>query len=362
MVARRTALAVSVAAVIAASIAVEACSSFSSADADPVAEAGLDGAPADAPIVTVEDALAPDGNDATPAIDADILATGFTDLTGIAASETKVYFLAHSDGVIHEVPLGGGTPAPFHKDPQATSPSSVVVTNNVLLWSDRGKKLLGQKNVGAGPADVQPVSGGFQPVALTTGRLSGGEHRLVVLTRDPAGSSGTVQYYDYLTLSLLTSTGASFSNLFDVAVFGDQVWWTEGSGGKIWEGRLETSNADARVSGEQGCESIAADSKGVYWTRQDDGLVRMMVPPAPTVTSLAMVETKPFSVAADESGVYWLTRDGKLRRSTREELPPQTISKGFDAAFVDDRVKAIALTSQFVVWITNDGKVLRHAK
>lgn len=119
-----------------------------------------------------------------------------------------------------------------------------------------------------------------------------------------------------------------------------------------------------RVVGESGCESIAADAQGVYWTRPHDGLVRMMVPPQTSVRSIAVNQVAPMSIASDGSGVYWLTGDGKLQRSTRQvaEVPPQTLAKGFTVAENGTRVRAIALSSKYVVWVTADGHVLRTEK
>jgi len=204
------------------------------------------------------------------------------------------------------------------------------------------------------------------PVALALGFLSASEPRLVVLTRDSATSKGSLAFFS-LDLSYVTGTNLDFDNPFDLAIAGSNVWFTESGAGKIWLAAMDNQGGlpQEQVTGESGCESIAVDTVGVYWTRPGDGLVKMLDHADNTTKPIASSEGMPFGVAADDSGVYWLTNDGKLRRwrpSAQDALPPSTVSSGFKASFADRRGRRIALTSQYVVWITSDGKVLRHAK
>lgn len=339
-----------------------ACSSFSGDE--PAAEPGLDGGGAEGAVPDVDAAPGPDGSSAessTPPVDALVLASGYSDLTSVAASETTVYFVARTEGVIHAVPLDGtGTIADFYKDSPLTSPNSAVLYDNELYFGDFGKATLGRKNVGGGPSVVMDVANAARPAAIAVSTGVSGVRLLVVATTN---GTGTIQQYDTDLGFVLQSTG-TFQTPFDIAVHGKQVWWTESSAGTIWEGALDDAASTSRASGESGCESIAADGQGVYWTRLQDGLVRMMVPPQTTVQTLAKNQVLPISIASDASGVYWLTGDGKVQRSNRQpsELPPQTIAKNFAGTFSDTHVSAIALTSKYVVWITGDGKVLRHDK
>lgn len=340
-----------------------ACSSFTGEAAS--AEAGLEGG--------IEAASSPDAAevpkgadpDASPRTQARELASGFTDLTSVVASETTAYFVARAQGVIGQVALdGNGAVAQLYKASPLDSPSNTSLLGGSLYWVDRGNSLFGQLSIVAGGPDVRSVANGVKPVAIAAGKGTGGV-RMVIAGHSGSGEgNGRLQQYKADSTLLLEIDG-TYNGLFDVAVTGTHVWWTESGAGAVWEGTLDAQAASSPVSGETGCESIAADAQGVYWTRRSDGLVRMLPPEAPPVAiTLAKSQMAPFSVTSDASGVYWLTSDGKLQRSNRQssEVPPQTIAKGFSTSFPDMHIRGIALTSKFIVWITSDGKILRADK
>ena len=152
--------------------------------------------------------------------------------------------------------------------------------------------------------------------------------------------------------------------MFDLAVTDTNVYWTESGTATVWtaiRGQPGTYVPFAQV--EDGCESIAADGNGVYWTLPT-GQVRTKLPNAFGASSVegADAEQTPFSLAVDASGLYWLTEDGTLRRSRRDGSAAETLASGFPSKFSDRRVQAIALNSTYVVWITTDGRVLRLDK
>lgn len=339
-----------------------ACSTFSGEESpgDAVTEAGTaDDAVAQPEAAPGLDATTSDGS--TIPRNVAVLSSGHADLRSVVATETNAYFVARTAGVIYQVRLDGtGGVTEFYKGSPVGSPSTAALYDFTLYATDFGKGLLARKEEGGGPASTMPTASMLQPASVAVGTSPAGV-RVVVLAM--SANVGTVQQYS-TELAYVLSASGTYQTPFDVAVTGEDVWWTESSAGKIWQGQLDQTQAALRVAGESGCESIAADSLGVYWTRPQDGLVRMMVPPQQTAASIAVNQISPTSIASDTSGVYWLTGDGKLQRSTRQtaEVPPQTLAKGFAVDAAGPRLRAIALTSKYVVWITGDGKVLRTDK
>lgn len=339
-----------------------ACSTFSGEEThgDPVPEAGAGDASQDPPdAAPVGDAPA---SETEPPTSAKVLASGYADLTAVVATETNAYFVARTAGIIYQVRLDGtGGVQELYKASPLGSPSSAAVYDFTIYATDYAKSMLARREEGGGAAITLPASGMLNPAAIAAGTSAAGV-RVVVLAL--SGATGTVQQYD-TELNFVRSSNGTYQTPFDVAVTGTNIWWTESSAGKIWQGHLDEAQADARIDGESGCESITADAQGVYWTRPQDGLVRMMVPPQTTVDSIAVNQVTPVSITSDASGVYWLTGDGKLQRSTRQtaEVPPQTLAKGFAVGGATaTRIRNIALTSKYVVWVTADGKVLRTDK
>jgi hypothetical protein len=340
-------------------IALAACSSFS-ADTPPTDGGGAEDAATEGSIPLL-DAEGPDGATVDGAVRDDTLplASGFSDLSAVATSETTVYFVSRTAGMIWQVPLDGSGGVVALQVPPGATPSLVALDGNTLFWADPATSRLG--SIGSVGMSFVELPDDFKPAAIAAASAPAG-FRLVLA--GALANAGRIRQYD-ANFATKTETTATFDNPFDVAATGSKLWWTESGTGMIWEGAVDSSMAISRASGETGCESIAADPQGVYWARRGEGLIRSLPAgsPSPPAQTLAKNQAGPFSITSDASGVYWLTSDGKVQRSGREptEVPPQTIAKGFAATF-DPHVRALALTSKYVVWITSDGKVLRHDK
>ena len=337
-------------------VAVLACSAFSSDDSG--GGGGAEAGP-DAPVIV--DARAPDAGE-TGVSDAapnawTVLATGFQDLQGIAATETDVFFVERARGIVHAVPIDGGSGQILPLS-VGRSPSCIIAVQDGVVVGDYGKNELTYLPFPAtGLAQTFPTSAG--PIALTAASPS----QFLVVLRG-TGNVGDIQAFNTpLVPGTVLRTGAA--NPYDVATNPMGVFWSESAGSAIWSGVIDNADASAPFAGgEDDCESVAADDQGVYWTRVQGGYVRAKATNVNGVVSVATNEAGPFSIASDGSGVYWLTTDGKLRRWTRStEVQPATIASGFAAAIGADRqVQAIALTTQYVVWLTTDGSVLRLKK
>ena len=319
-----------------------------------------DGAAPDAS--TTDDALGDalgDGDvaesrDAKPVPTFTELATGFTDLAGVTATETDVYFTELGPGNVSSVPLAGGSVGAIAT--ATGTPGPIVIAGGFLFWADTGAGKLVRRALTGGPITTATPTPGKSPraIAATADRL--------VVAAVGGASVGEIQQYDFAFSPGPSVAGVA--NPFDVALAGASIYWTESSGSRIGMGTIGGATNQELTLGEPGCESIAANAAGVYWTRPDDGLVRMIsTMTGAGATTLAAMELAPMSVTVDDTDVYWLTGDGLLRRKTLgQELPPATLAKGFSSTFIDKRVRAIALTSQYVVWITTDGRVLRTTK
>ena len=293
-----------------------------------------------------------------------VLTANWSDLHSIAANDTDVYFVERGPGVIHTIPIMGGTAAEFYAATVRTSPSVVVVVDNVVVWTDYGRSTVSSRNVGGGTVTMITPPDGFPPVAIAAAPSSV-PAQVVITTRDGAGA-GNVQPLD-LMLGVTTATpiATNQANPLDVAVAGSQVFWTDSSGAAVRRAMLASGNSMAPVAtGQADCQSIAANGDTVYWANPSSGQVRMAVGPAFNVVPISSNEASPFSLAADDSGVYWLTTDKKLRHFRSNELPIETLAKGFGASYVGGDISGqhIALTKNFIVWTTSDGQVLRLPK
>ena len=171
-----------------------ACSSISDDSAPVTADAGGGDAPAadapvldDAPPIVDEDGL-------TPGPDADILATGYMELSAVAATETTVYFAERGTGTIHQVPLVGGPVAAFAAA-SVTLPSSLAATDTVVTWADGTNKTLSRRKLVAASAVKTIALAEGAPVAIVLG-ASMGDPRVVVATNDPM-TGGLVQTFPY---------------------------------------------------------------------------------------------------------------------------------------------------------------------
>ncbi len=327
-----------------------ACSkNYAEATAD--VEAGAD-ATADSPATASETGVPPsDASDAPSGPQPTVLASGFDHLSAITATESTVYFADQVKGAIYAVPIEGGMPAELVKG--SFAPSALAVAGANLFWADGGKATLNKTPLAGGPTTTVP-SGARTPIAMTVAA-----NTLVVALLGTSGL-GDVQQYDFdLTPG---PTIADVANPFSVAAVVSDYYWSESAGGTIAMGQAGDTSRTVLAPGETDCQSIAADSLGVYWAQKSLGMVRAHLSATPGVVSLATSEAGPFSLAADESGVYWMTKDGKLRRSTRSELPLSTLAHGFAATFSSGQIRALALTTTRIVWITSDGNVLRLDK
>jgi hypothetical protein len=337
-----------------------ACSSFSEGEAAP--DTGMPDAsgPVDLDAEAPDTAVLPDSGRGPSAVT--VLASGFTGLAGVAATEEQVYFVERSTGIVHAVPLGGGATTDFAREALLPSPAGVVVSGGLVLWIDPSARMVAYRGVTGTTTSVLTVSDSLWPRSIATSASAGAPQIVMTVSDQDESSGGSVLELSSFA-SAPTYVASSFGTPFDVALLGKQVVWTDKSIGEVWAAELGGSGGAAFAMGELACESIAIDAEGIYWTKPAEGAVRMALSPtAAPPTSLASGELKPFSLVADASGVYWMTEDGKLRRSTRSELPLQSVADGFASVFPDHHMQAVALTSKYVVWITSDGKVLRHDK
>lgn len=348
-------------ALVVGSAASAACSSFSGDTAPDDVDDVNDGNALLDPDVGTADRATPD---APPGADGDtVLASGRVDLAGVLATESQVYFVERSSGAVYALPIDGGMPVKIAEAPELPKPSGLAVADDDVYWIDDAARKLAHRDADGGvnvtAIDVTENLLVARSIVATPGAAAS---KLIVAASDSDDLHGSVLQYGSVGASPKHLQDA-VATLFDVAVMGTQIAWTAKATGSIWNGQLGSDAAAELVVGELACESIAVDAQGIYWARPGTGMIRTTIATvgAP-VTSLAVGEANPFSLAADASGVYWLTEEGKLRRSTRTELPLETISSGFASTFPDRRVQAIALTSKYVVWITSDGHVMRHDK
>ncbi len=335
-----------------------ACGSFEGTDQGlPGTDADTDAAASDAGNTSNDAQAGKDGSakDAGTVSTPTTLAKGFSDLAGVVATDSTVYFVERNAGKVHAVPIDGDGGATDFAVAQGT-PSSIVVTATEVFWGDQLKSTITHQlmtdtkaSIGATNPTKGPISMGLAP------------GRLVVVAMGPS-NVGELQQWG-LDITAGTNIG-SRPGPFDVAVDASSgaFYWTEPMGGNVFQGQATTANMSTFAMNEDDCASIASDSFGVYWARPSGGLIRGKLNGAAAPVTIADKQNNPIGLAADTSGVYWMTLDGTVKYSDRTQAPPTTLGSGFNALFNDLHIQTVALTSTYVVWITNDGKVLRANK
>jgi hypothetical protein len=278
------------------------------------------------------------------------LATGRGDLTGIAATEKAVYFIEAAKTAVSTVPIEGG--AVTNAVTTSGVPSAIVALGPFLFWADPSGKV----SRGSPPDPPLTAQGGPGAVAFA---LAAVPDQVVVLWRSSPPIVETVEQYDLGFTPVGSISGVG--DAYDIALAPGTMYWTDATGGVT---TAPFGGSATKVSSvEPGCESIAANPAGAFWTRPKDGLVRFYSTATSTTGTLTAGESSPSSIESDIDDVYWLTGDGKVRRKRLgQELPPATVASGFASAWAGKHVRAIAITSKYVVWITTDGRVLRTDK
>jgi hypothetical protein len=336
-----------VGALVCAACAVASCGSFAAAEA-PSGEGGADGPGASAD--GASEAASDDGGAGSPIM---VLAQGFADLAGITATESMVYFTERTAGNVRVVPLEGGAATSLKVTGGA--PSGIVVAADQLFWVEYGQDRISRMPLlGGASTSFSPTPGkrSFN-IAAAVDR--------VVTVAVGVDDIGEIQQYDF-GFGIGPSVGGQ-QNPFDVAVAGNDVFWTESNAARVRRGHLGDASSTEIASGETDCESIAADALGVYWTRPLPGLLRTIPSGSSVAETIATGETGARSLATDGAALYWITDDGQIRKLGHGPRPSvETLASGFMAIADSSRLQTLALTSRYVVWLTADGRVLRHAK
>jgi hypothetical protein len=291
-----------------------------------------------------------------------VLATGFTSLSGITATETEVYFVEQGTGGVHGVPLDGS--AKDHPiGAPAGSPRSIVLVGLELYWCDvSGFQLKKIRTDGTGfvPGTADVSRRLVEVAVLPDGLVSLAAGRTI-----PAEGYVIRSSLDFMTVS--EGQVGTFENPVSIATRGTDVFWSEGSNGAI--GHSPSGMVfETLVTGETAPGSVAVDVSGVYWARPSAGLIRGKIGGA-NPSEVASAQDHPTSLAADETSVYWITKDGFIRRVRHGSTAVVDVTSGFSALTNNagpdssvNLVRALAVTTKYVVWLTGDGKVMRAPK
>jgi hypothetical protein len=306
----------------------------------PPDEGGLDGALRD--------------DDAAPMPDAAplVLASGHFALSGIAASESTVYFTEQGKGGVHSVPIDGNGPELLLTALGGT-PSSIALVGGELFWTDLKSNTLNRVSTGGG--DASSVS---RPINEPLRALAAAANGIVVAVTDGT-NTGQVQHY---TLGFSgVATVPAVVNPFGVALFGASVFWTESGAGTVARGSFGDSSRVTISTSEIDAQSIAADALGVYWTRPAMLDVRAKLAGSAGISTIASQEDSPSSIAADGTSIYWISNTGIRRARAHSPGKVETMATGFPA-LRESRWRSLAVTSKYVVWLSDDGSVRRMSK
>ena len=334
---------------------VVACGSFSTSEPTPdtSGDAGQDAIANDAPGSTTDGGMPGDGagDGALPPVPV-VLGAGYNGLSGIAATETDVYFIEQSSGNIDTVPLAGGQVRTLVAT--GASPHTLTIAKGQLYWADTGKGTLSRLPI-ATAISVPPtnVRIGFSPATIVASDMG-----VVALLTGADPVDGQVAQYDFT----LTETGFSVGgqqNPFGAALFGNEIFWTESAGHHVRHGTFGTVTNDVWSDNQFDSETIAADKDGVYWSAGTN--IRMSSTTTGTALDVSTTEDTPSSLTTDAASAYWLTKDSLRRWDKVSGSKPTTLAKGV-FGFLTAQFRGIAVTNSYVVWITADGNVMRLAK
>jgi len=337
-----------------------ACGSFD-ASADPDADGGgasVDGGATEgAPISdgSVPDAARPAEGSAPGQVK--VLASGYSQLRGIVATETDVYFIDQTTGGVHRVAIDG-TSMPVDLV-MGRGPSSLALADGQLFWTNLPTMSVESVAITGGAVVTSPPSAADHLASMIA--ASGALVFALVPGENDGGANGEIRQYASATLSPISGTISPLVNPFALAASGTSIYWTEGGPSSAVASAIAGSSMRKLLFTEDDAELIAADGAGIYWTVPSMGLVRASIGGAPAIT-IASGEDHPAGLASDGTYVYWQTSNNQLRRTGHiAGGTSSSFAEGF-VALTEMHTSSIAVTSTYVVWLTGDGQVLRKLR
>ncbi len=133
--------------------------------------------------------------------------------------------------------------------------------------------------------------------------------------------AGAVNRCDVGGCAAPTLVSSSPGRPFDLAVFGDSVYWTTGAGGQVLRCPLAGCSTPQIFADNQAAPAgIAADASGVYWLNQASGTVLrcdLQGCGANGPAVLAGGQGAPWEIVLDATSLYWgdsASADGRVMR------------------------------------------------
>jgi hypothetical protein len=201
------------------------------------------------------------------------LASGQTDVWGVAADDTNVYWTDQGPGVVAKVSVNGGTPTTL----------AAVIANEIAVSAGR---------------------------LFFAGETSPGPEGLWTVPVD--GGAATILY---------TPDGADAGNgIAGLAADTNYVYFATTQSGIIARIPVGGGNAVTLASGQRFAASLAVDATNVYWSGDANGALVTVPICGGNVTTLA---TRGGSgIAVDANNVYWTnTNDGTVMKRAKIATP-----------------------------------------
>jgi hypothetical protein len=350
---------------VAAALALDfACSAFGTAS-DHGTAAPSEGGLEDGDASPALDAGGPGDGDGSARVVA-LVTPDTPPVTGVAATESYVYWTEGTSGVVGRMALDGGSRTIF--DTPKGAPGDILVTDNAVFWSnDNQPGALYRAGLDGSGAAPFWNAGDAYPHALAITSES-----VVVLTED------TLFWLDRNNGTVVAQTNPALQNLdspFGLATYAETAYWTESgsASGHVWVATTNDPKSYALAANQANPEQIAVYQDTFAWISNADESVSVAKAGVNVTATSTHTQGSPIGVAADASGVYVLVQDPDhdasasavrmtLQRFSWSLAGPESLA--FDI-FYDDGARRwphkIALTTDFA-FVAGRDSLLRVSK
>lgn len=220
----------------------------------------------------------------------------------VASADGYVYWtnegVTTDGGSVRRCSTAGGVPLEIA--PGQNQPRGIAVGTDEVYWT----------NFGSGQVLRAPIGGGAQPVEIAS--LQQGPESIVL----PAGSvhvywantgGGSIMRASLSGGSPELVAQASPSGLGDIAVQGENVYWTDYTEQAVMKGCLCGGGSMPVATGQSDPLALAVDATHAYWVNGQSGtIMKAPLDGSGEPIMLAQGQSNPTDIAVNDTHVYWI--------------------------------------------------------